>query len=200
MPQKIIGLDIGSHSIKAVQLRRTFRGFELIGFHEKEIPREGEMAPSDAVVQALTELFGEGRIAGDLLITSIPGHQVSARIIKLPFADRKKMDKVIPFDIEGYTPFNIEEMVVSYHIVKVEKGGAQILALLVKKDVLRDHLETLERAKISPKIVDLDMDPVGQACEEVEERTGYHVLSHRHDYFGMCPDCIERGQPATEEQ
>ncbi len=157
MPQKIIGLDIGSHSIKAVQLRRTFRGFELIGFHEKEIPREGEMAPSDAVVQALTELFGEGRIAGDLVITSIPGHQVSARIIKLPFADRKKMDKVIPFEIEGYTPFNIEEMVVSYHIVKVEKGGAQILALLVKKDVLRDHLETLERAKISPKIVDLDI-------------------------------------------
>ena len=157
MPQKIIGLDIGSHSIKAVQLRRNFRGFELIGFHEKEIPREEEMAPSDAVVQALTELFGKGRIAGDLVITSIPGHQVSARIIKLPFADRRRMDKVVPFEVEGHTPFNIEEMVVSYHIVKVEEGGAQILALLVKKDVLRDHLETLERAKISPKIVDLDV-------------------------------------------
>ena len=157
MPQKIIGLDIGSHSIKAVQLRRTFRGFELIGFQEKEIPREGEIAPSDAVVEALAELFGEGRIAGDLVVTSIPGHQVSARIIKLPFANRKKMDKVIPFEVEGYTPFNIEEMVVSYHVVKVEEGGAQILALLVKKDVLRDHLETLERAKISPKIVDLDI-------------------------------------------
>jgi general secretion pathway protein L len=157
MPQKIIGLDIGSHSIKAVQLRRTFRGFELIGFQEKEIPREGEMASSDAVVQALAEFFGEGRIAVDTVITSIPGHQVSARIIKLPFANRKKMDQVIPYEVEGYTPFNIEEMVVSYHVVKVEDGGAQILALLVRKDVLRDHLETLKRAKISPKIVDLDI-------------------------------------------
>ncbi len=157
MPQKIIGLDIGSHSIKAVQLRRTFRGFELIGFQEKEIPREAEMAPSDAVVQALVGLFGERRIEGDTVITSIPGHQVSARMIKLPFADRKRMDKVIPFEVEGYTPFNIEEMVVSYHIVKVEEGGAHILALLVKKDVLRAHLETLEKAKISPKIVDLDV-------------------------------------------
>jgi len=156
MPQKIIGLDIGSHSIKAVQLRRTFRGFELIGFHEKEIPREEEIAPPDAVAQALAELFAEGRIGGDTVITSIPGQQVSARIIRLPFADRKKMDKVIPFEVEGYTPFNIEEMVVSYHIVKVEEEGAQILALLVKKDVLRDHLETLERAKISPNIVDVD--------------------------------------------
>ncbi len=157
MPQKIIGLDIGSHSIKAVQLRRTFRAFELIGFQEKEIPRGGEIAPSDAVVQALTELFAKGRIGGDTVVTSIPGHQVSARMIKLPFADRKKMDKVIPFEVEGHTPFNIEEMVVSYHIVKVEEGGAQVLALLVKKDVLRDHLETLEQAKISPKIVDLDV-------------------------------------------
>ena len=157
MPQKIIGLDIGSHSIKAVQLRRTFRGFELIGFQEKEIPRGGEIAPSDAVVQALAELFAKGRIGGDTVITSIPGHQVSARMIKLPFADRKKMDKVIPFEVEGHTPFNIEEMVVSYHIVKVEEGGAQVLALLVKKDVLRDHLKTLEQAKISPKIVDLDV-------------------------------------------
>jgi type IV pilus assembly protein PilM len=157
MPQKIIGLDIGSHSIKAVQLRKTFRGFELIGFHEKVIPREGETTPPDSVVEALVELFGDRRVGGDVVVTSIPGHQVSARIIKLPFADRKKMDKVIPFEIEGYTPFNIEEMVVSYHIVKVEDGEAQILALLVKKEVLRDHLETLERANISPKIVDLDV-------------------------------------------
>ncbi len=157
MPLKIIGLDIGSHSIKAAELHRTFRGFELIGFHEKVISREGETAPSDAVSQALAELFGEGNIAGDIVITSIAGHQVSARIIKLPFSDRKKMDQVIPFEVEGYTPFNIEEMVVSYHIVKVEEGGAQVMAFLVKKDVLRDHLEALERANISPKIVDLDV-------------------------------------------
>lgn len=157
MPQKIIGLDIGSHSIKAVQLRRTFRGFELVGFHEEKIPREGEAAPSDAVVQALGELFGQKRIAGDMVITSLPGHLASARLIKLPFSDRKKMDQVIPFEVEGYTPFNIEEMVVSYHVVRVEEEGAQILALLVRKDVLRDHLEALERANISPKIVDLDV-------------------------------------------
>jgi type IV pilus assembly protein PilM len=156
MPQKIIGLDIGSYSIKAVQLRRTFRGFELTGFHEKKIPREGEIAPSDAVAQALAELLDEGHLSGDVVITSIPGHQVSARIIKLPFSDRKRLDQVIPFEVEGYTPFNIEEMVVSYHIVNVEEGEAHILALLVKKDVLRDHLEALERVDISPKIVDLD--------------------------------------------
>ena len=45
--------------------------------------------------------------------------------------------------------------------------------------------EFINRNTLRKKIVDLDMDPVGQACEEVEERTGYHVLSHRHDYFGL---------------
>ena len=157
MPQRIIGLDIGSHSVKAVQLRRTFRGFELVGFHEKEIPRDGETLSSDAVAQTIAELFGEGRFSGDMVITSIPGHQVSTRIIKLPFSDRKKLEQVIPFEVEGYTPFNVEEMVVSYHIVNVDEEGAQILALLVKKDVVRDHLEMLERVDISPKIVDLDV-------------------------------------------
>jgi len=156
MPQKIIGLDIGSHSIKAAELRRTFRGFELVGFHERAIPRGEDISPSDAVALALGELFGEGRIKDDIVITSIPGHLVSTRVIKLPFVDRKRMDRVIPFEVEGYTPFNIEEMVVSYHIVKIEGGEAHILALLVKKDVLRDHLATLERVNISPKIVDLD--------------------------------------------
>lgn len=157
MPQRIIGLDIGSYSVKAVQLRRTFRGFELVGFHEKEIPRDGETLPSDAVAQTIAELFGEGRFSGDMVITSIPGHQVSTRIIKLPFSDRKKLEQVIPFEVEGYTPFNVEEMVVSYHIVNVDEEGAQVLALLVKKDVVRDHLEMLERAGVSPKIVDLDV-------------------------------------------
>ncbi len=157
MPQRIIGLDIGTHSIKAVHLRRTFRGFELVGFHEKDIPRGGEVAPSDAVAQAMAELYAEGHLSGDVVITSIPGHQVSARIIKLPFSDRKRLEQVIPFEVEGYTPFNIENMVVSYHVVNVEEGGAQILALLVKKDVVRDHLETLGRVGISPKIVDVDV-------------------------------------------
>jgi type IV pilus assembly protein PilM len=157
MPQKIIGLDIGSYSIKAVHLRRTFRGFELVGFREQVISREGETAPSEAVAQGIAQLYGEGHLSGDVVISSIPGHQVSARIVKLPFSDRKKLEQVIPFEVEGYTPFNIEDMVVSYHIVNVEEGEAQILALLAKKDVVRDHLEILGRVDISPKIVDLDV-------------------------------------------
>jgi Fur family peroxide stress response transcriptional regulator len=52
------------------------------------------------------------------------------------------------------------------------------------------------------RIVDLDAAPGGQGCEDVQERTGYHVLSHRHDFYGVCPECLvaqRRLDPATDD-
>ena len=39
------------------------------------------------------------------------------------------------------------------------------------------------------RITDLDIAPVGETCEKVAKRTGYRILHHRHDFFGVCPDC-----------
>ena len=101
--------------------------------------------------------------------------------------------------------FPMTSLATVYKALAVLKDMGEVLELSMAGDSTRydgcrsdshPHLVCV-RCK---KIVDLDVDPVGQACEEVEERTGYHVLHHRHDYFGICPDCIEGGQQATEEQ
>ena len=35
-----------------------------------------------------------------------------------------------------------------------------------------------------------DIAPVGETCEKVAKQTGYRILHHRHDFFGVCPDCL----------
>jgi len=48
------------------------------------------------------------------------------------------------------------------------------------------------------RITDLDIAPIGGTIEEVEIQTGYRIVSHRHDFFGTCPDCRNDGEPASD--
>ncbi len=156
MTRQIIGLDVGTHSIKATVLQSSWRGFELAGFFRKRIDRDESVSEKDRIAQAVESLFSEHRLDGDPIVVSMPGMGVSIRTFTLPFTDRKKIARVVPFEVEGYIPFAVEDVVISYHIIDQEEGKTRLLALAVKKDVIRESLETLATARVSPRIVDID--------------------------------------------
>lgn len=156
MSQRIIGLDMGTHSIKATVLRSGWRGFELTGFFQRTIDRDESLTEKERMALTLEKLFSEKRMKGDTVVVSVPGLSVSTRIITLPFTDRRKIARVIPFEVEGYIPLTVEDVVISYHILRQEEGKTKLLAVTVRKDLLRETLETLGKVKVVPRIVDVD--------------------------------------------
>lgn len=156
MSPQVIGLDMGTHSIKATVLRQRWRGFEVAGFFRQTIDRDESLSDKERMALALERLFSENRLKSDGVVVSVPGLAVSTRIITLPFTDRKKIIRVIPFEVEGYIPFSLEDVVVSYHILGQEEGNTRLLAGAVKKDLLRETLEILAKGGVIPRIVDVD--------------------------------------------
>jgi type IV pilus assembly protein PilM len=156
MTLQVIGLDIGTHSIKATVVRHGWRGSEMVGFFQKTRDRDDSLSDGDRTALALGKLFSENKLRSDEIVVSVPGLAVSTRIITLPFTDRRKIARVIPFEVEGHIPFSLEEVVVSYHILKQEHGKTKLLAGAMKKDLLRENLETLAKAGVTPRVVDLD--------------------------------------------
>jgi len=150
MPKSIIGLDIGDHSFKVVEVRGGLKNLEVVSF--AEIPS----------AEGISNLFKKGAESRALVVTAIP--QASMRVVSLPFRDERKIEQVIPFELEQHIPFSLEEVIVSWHILgstashegDKSKEATDILAAAVQKTALKEFLGGLSAVGVDPVIVDLD--------------------------------------------
>jgi general secretion pathway protein L len=177
MSQQIIGLDMGAHSVKATVLRSRFRGFELAGFYQRPVVGDESMSEQDRIARTVEQLLAENRLKADGFVVSMPGLAVSVRMMTLPFTDRKKIARVIPFEMEGYIPFGLEDVVISHHIVGQEGGGTTVLAAALRKDLLREHLEALAKVGVVPRVVDIDFMALFSLCQDgLKEAAGCYAV------------------------
>jgi type IV pilus assembly protein PilM len=158
MPQKLLGLDLGSYSIKAALFGTTFKAFELTDLYESPPLQLDEIDPEDRPVvikEALLRLISENNIEASAVITALGGVQVSNRILTLPLPP-KQVEKVLLFELESHLPFELEDIVVDHHIISGQKTETTCLAAAVKKTTLAEHLALLQSANLDPAFVGLD--------------------------------------------
>lgn len=154
--QKVIGLDIGSYSIKAIEIVNTFKSYEVTNFYETVIPNL-EGVPLDAVVPVCMEqLFKEHNLQADRIITAMPGQFISSRVLPFNFSDPRKIEASISIELEDHVPFNMDDMVLDHQILGSHSGKTMALAVMTRKAFLKNFLDLLSRINIDPKLVDVD--------------------------------------------
>jgi type IV pilus assembly protein PilM len=154
--QKVIGLDIGSYSIKAIEVVNTFKSYEVVNFYETVIPNL-EGVPLDAIVPiCMEQLFSEHNLTADRIITAMPGQFISSRVLSFSFNDPRKIASSIPVELEEFVPFNMDDMIVDHQVLGTSKGKTMALAVMTRKAFLRNFLELLSRVNIDPKLIDVD--------------------------------------------
>lgn len=154
--QKVIGLDIGSYSIKAVEIVNTFKSYEITNFYETVIPNL-EGVPLDAVVPVCMEqLFKEHNLQADRIITAMPGQFISSRVLPFNFSDPRKIEASIGIELEDHVPFNMDDMVLDHQILGQNDGVTMALAVMTRKAFLKNFLDLLSRINIDPKLIDVD--------------------------------------------
>ncbi|MFQ5598336.1 MAG: pilus assembly protein PilM [Nitrospiria bacterium] len=170
MGQIILGLDIGSTSVKGVRLAKGLRGIRLMDCFQQPVDRTAdETAPhvlTAGQTEALKTLVTEGKIiGGDLIALSLPGNLISSRELFLPFSDPKKLEQIVPYEIEGELPFGLEDLTVDYMLLQKcqadpspEDASAQsrLLVFAIQNDILRGYLDALQQIGIDPAWVGPD--------------------------------------------
>jgi len=157
MARNIVGLDIGSHSIKVVSARERLGKVELLQFYERPVDGNGV----EGIGGLIRSIFQEGRLHPDVVVSSIPGSVVSVHYLKIPFSDEAKIGQVVPYEVEGVIPFPLEEMVIDQFILSKGNGsgpnnGSSVCVALIKKGILKSHIDTLKDAHIEPKVIELE--------------------------------------------
>jgi type IV pilus assembly protein PilM len=130
----LVAIDIGSSSIKLVQLTEFKEGqYELTHFGmmplDKECIVEGAIKKPGQVVDALKNLIKAEKIKGRYAVSAVAGEAVFIKKIKVPVMSEKKLSKKITQEAEQYIPFDIDDVVLDFQTLgkindnKEEKSG-----------------------------------------------------------------------------
>src|SRR5512143_1124193 len=159
----IVGLDIGSSYIKAVQLNEPRSGYELELFDTLALPPEliVESSVIDAirVTESLKELVRQAKIKAKDAVISVSGHSsVIIKRISLPEMSEEDLSESIKFEAEQYVPFDIEDVNLDFQILgpKEEAGQMDVILVAVKKDVINEYVSVVKEAGLNTIIVDVD--------------------------------------------
>jgi general secretion pathway protein L len=166
MPQRILGVDLGSWSVKAVLIETGFRGFDVVGVREVKLrPRsesgsglESREAKLARQMEALKELLADHTFRADAHVIGFPGEETTARFIQLPFSDAKRVELTLAGELADSLPFEVTEAVFDHAIVqKLEEGASLSLAGVARKETVDLFLRSLQAAGIDPKFVPVDV-------------------------------------------
>jgi len=161
-PKTIVGLDIGSSSIKAVELKKgkgeitvAHLGVEPLA---SDIVVDSMIVDSTAVSNAITKIFSESGIKGKLVATSVSGHSVIVKKIAMATMSDQELAAVIQTEAAQHIPFDIQDVNVDFQILSEDLAGPQmdVLLVAVKKDKILNYTNVLSLAAKSPSVVDID--------------------------------------------
>ena len=188
--QKIISLDIGSYSIKAVEILNHFKSYEIANVYENVIPQIDDVDPNIIVPNCMGQIFSENNIQADRIITAMPGQYISSRIIPFNFSDPHKISIAVEAEIEDQVPFGLDEMVVDSQILGTVNGKTNVLVVMTKNKFIASFLEHLGRIGIDPKLVDVDSLALYNICPhlpmEVEDVYGLIDIGHEKNLGMFC--------------
>ncbi|HEY2030755.1 MAG TPA: pilus assembly protein PilM [Myxococcales bacterium] len=151
---RIVGLDVSQDEVRAAILSGGFRGASLEDVREARLPPEGtpaERLAAGLAALALTPPIGPE----DAIAVALPGAMVAAHLVTLPFVDPKRIEQVLPAEVEGIIPFDLADVVWDYSILSAANGKTEILVGVVQKNVLREELARFSAAGIDPRVVTL---------------------------------------------
>ncbi|MEE8580776.1 MAG: pilus assembly protein PilM [Myxococcota bacterium] len=159
MMKNVLGLDLGSHALKAVELRQTFRGVEPVQLRVQ--PRTDPEAPLDELLSRFIRLH---QLPTEHVVCAIPGDRLSGRRLELPFRDHRKLKQAVPFEIEGKIPFALEDVLVDWEIVGGDRNHSVVAATLATRSEIARQLGELRAAQCEPRVLEAEGLVLGNLC------------------------------------
>jgi general secretion pathway protein L len=132
MAQRILGLDLGAHAVKAVLVESTFRGFVVAGTARAPVAAsEGDASPARWTA-AVKALLAESGLSFDSAVVALPGAGASSLTVTLPFADPRRIEQTIGFEVEGQIPFDLADVAWDWQPLSVRDGKTDLLVSVVR--------------------------------------------------------------------
>jgi type IV pilus assembly protein PilM len=160
----VIGLDIGTTRVRAVEVQRGRGAPTVQRYGEVPLPlgavRDGEVVAPEVVVPALKQLWSQGKFSQREVVIGVGNQRVMVRNLSLPWMPMAHLRASLPFQVQDILPVPVEDALLDYYPTEESNGpdGRQVHGLLVAatRDTVQANLAAAESAGLRPTVVDLN--------------------------------------------
>lgn len=159
----LVGLDIGSRSVKLAEITDSKNGLKLKRFGMADIPagaiEDGAISDPDTAAGIIRQLFKSTNVKETNVAVSIGGYSVIVKKINVQTMPEEQLQETIHFEAEQYIPFDISDVNLDFQILgENENNPNQMSVFLVaaKKDMVNDYINLVTLAGLNPCIIDVE--------------------------------------------
>ena len=174
-PRTVVGLDIGSSAVKAVEVKPAGKGYKVTAFGTEPVPPDaivdGAIIDAGSVAEAIRRVFdGNKAFKAKDVCASLSGNAVIVKKITLPVMTENELAESIYWEAEQYIPFDIQDVNLDYQILDPgtgpdSRGSMEVLLVAAKKEKIGDYTNVIAQAGRTPVIVDVDAFALQNAFE-----------------------------------
>jgi type IV pilus assembly protein PilM len=161
--EHLVGLDIGSRTIKAAEIIETKKGRGLKRFGMADIRpgliEDGAINEPEEVAEAIKEVFKSYNIREKNVAVSIGGYSVIVKKINVQTMAEEQLQETIHFEAEQYIPFDISDVNLDFQILGPNENNPNqmnVFLVAAKKEMVNDYINLVNLAGLNPCIIDVE--------------------------------------------
>ena len=171
--KNLVGLDIGSSSVKAVELGKKGAALQLLnlGFENLQTDTivDGQIMELNNVSNVIAQIFSEHQIRTTRVAAGVSGHSVIVKNIVLPQMSEEELQESFSWHAEEHIPFDIADVNLDYELTSHSQDALHVLMAACKSDKIANVKQAIQLAGKQPVIIDVDAFAL-QNCYEVNYR------------------------------
>ena len=168
--KSMVGVDIGSSSVKAVELQGKNGDFQLVslGYEslEPDSVVDGQIMELNSVSNAISSIFNEHKIKTNRVAAGVNGHSVIVKNIMLPQMSSAELQESFAWHAEEHIPFDITDVTLDYHVTGTTDDAIHVLMAACKRDKVANLKQAIQLAGKQPVVIDVDAFAL-QNCYEL---------------------------------
>ncbi|MBA3710854.1 MAG: type IV pilus assembly protein PilM [Pyrinomonadaceae bacterium] len=168
--KNLVGLDIGSCSVKAVELQGELGNLSLahLGLEllQPDTVVDGQIMEFNDVSHVIASIFSTNQIKTERVAAGVSGGSVIVKNITVPQMSRKELEDSIDWHAEEHIPFDISDVSLDYQVIGSDGDSLHVLMAACKRDFVANLKQAVQLAGKQPVIIDVDAFAL-QNCYEM---------------------------------
>ena len=155
----VVGLDLGSHTVKAVALRANRRGWSLLAAGELPMP-PGERVTQEQISETAAALLDTLGLRRAQIATALSGQAVIVKRLALPPMRAEELAEAIPWEAEQYIPFAIADVQLDYQVLDGKNAAPgealDVLLVAARRDRVNERVAVINATGRRPAVLDVE--------------------------------------------
>lgn len=158
--KSVAGLDIGSSSIKMVELEGKGNNLNLVSLGFENLPGDtiidGQIMELNVVSDVIQSVCTNHQVKATQVVTGVSGHSVIIKNIVLPAMSREELEESIDWHAEEHIPYDLADVSLDYQVTAESDESTNVLIAACKRERIDNIKQAIQLAGKQPVVIDVD--------------------------------------------